>query len=82
VGPDQLTIDRLIERVRAGGIREVIMATNPTVEGDGTALYVSNLLAEYPVRMTRLARGITTGSVLEYTNKEVLADALLGRQQL
>lgn len=82
VGPDQLTIDRLLERVRAGGIREVIMATNPTVEGDGTALYLSNLLAEYPVRMTRLARGITTGSVLEYTNKEVLADALLGRQQL
>lgn len=82
VGPDQLTIDRLLERVRAGGIREVIMATNPTVEGDGTALYLSNRLAEYPVRMTRLARGITTGSVLEYTNKEVLADALLGRQQL
>lgn len=82
VGPDQLTIDRLLERVRAGGIREVIMATNPTVEGDGTALYLSNLLAEYPVRITRLARGITTGSVLEYTNKEVLADALLGRQQL
>jgi recombination protein RecR len=82
VGPDQLTIDRLIERVRAGGVKEVIMATNPTVEGDGTALYLSNLLAEYPVRITRLARGITTGSVLEYTNKEVLADALLGRQQL
>ncbi|MCL6508841.1 MAG: recombination mediator RecR [Bryobacteraceae bacterium] len=82
VGPDQLTIDRLMERVRAGGVSEVIMATNPTVEGDGTALYLSNLLAEYPVRVTRLARGITTGSVLEYTNKEVLADALLGRQQL
>lgn len=82
VGPDQLTVDRLIERVRAGGVKEVIMATNPTVEGDGTALYLSKLLAEYPVRITRLARGITTGSVLEYTNKEVLADALLGRQQL
>lgn len=82
VGPDQLTIERLLERVRAGGVAEVIMATNPTVEGDGTALYLSNLLAEHPVRITRLARGITTGSVLEYTNKEVLADALLGRQQL
>lgn len=82
MGPEQLTIDRLIERVRAGGVSEVIMATNPTVEGDGTALYLSNLLAEYPVRITRLARGITSGSVLEYTNKEVLADALLGRQQL
>ena len=82
VGPDQLTIDRLVERVRQGCVREIIMATNPTVEGDGTALYVSNLLAEYPVNVTRLARGITTGSVLEYTNKEVLADALTGRQRL
>ena len=58
------------------------MATNPTVEGDGTALYISNVLAEYPVQITRLARGITTGSVLEYTNKEVLADAMTGRQRL
>jgi recombination protein RecR len=82
IGPEQLTIDRLIERVREGGIREIIMATNPTVEGDGTALYLSNLLAEYPVSVTRLARGITSGSVLEYTNKEVLADALTGRQRL
>jgi len=82
VGPDQLTIDRLIERVKEGGVREIIMATNPTVEGDGTALYLSNLLAELSVKVTRLARGITTGSVLEYTNKEVLADALTGRQQL
>jgi recombination protein RecR len=82
VGPDQLTIDRLIDRVREGGVKEIIMATNPTVEGDGTALYLSNLLAEYPVNVTRLARGITTGSILEYTNKEVLADALTGRQRL
>jgi len=82
IGPDQLTIDRLIDRVRAGDVKEIIMATNPTVEGDGTALYLSNLLAEYPVNVTRLARGITTGSILEYTNKEVLADALTGRQRL
>jgi len=81
VGPDQLTIDKLVERVRSGGVREIIMATNPTVEGDGTALYISNLLAEYPVQVTRLARGITTGSILEYTNREVLADALSGRQR-
>ncbi len=58
------------------------MATNPNVEGDGTALFLSNILAEFPLRMTRLARGVTSGSILEYTNKEILADALLGRQKL
>jgi recombination protein RecR len=81
VGPDQLTLDALVERVRQGQFREVIMATNPTVEGDGTALHISNLLAEFSVEITRLARGITTGSVLEFTNKEILADALAGRQR-
>ena len=64
VGPEQLTIEPLVERVRSGAIAEVIMATNPTLEGDGTALYLSNRLADFPVRITRLARGITSGSVL------------------
>ncbi len=82
IGPDQLTIDALVERVRVGNFAEVIMATNPNVEGDGTALYISSLLSEFPVEMTRLARGVTSGSVLEYTNKEILADALSGRQKL
>ena len=82
VGPDQLTIDQLVGRVVEGEFSEVIMATNPTVEGDGTALHISNLLADYDVQLTRLARGITTGSILEYTNKEILADALSGRQPL
>jgi len=81
IGPEQLTIDALIERVRAGGIREVIMATNPTLEGDGTALYISHRLADFPIEITRLARGLTTGSVLEFANKEILADALTGRQK-
>jgi len=81
IGPDQLTLEPLVQRIRRGGVREVIMATNPTVEGDGTALHISNLLADYPVEVTRLARGITSGSILEYTNKEVLADALTGRQK-
>ena len=82
VGPDQLTLDTLVERVRTGAFREIIMATNPTVEGDGTALHISNILAEYSIPITRLARGITTGSILEHTNKEILADALTGRQKL
>jgi recombination protein RecR len=80
MGPEQLTIDALVARVRGGTVREIVMATNPTVEGDGTALYISNLLSDCQVRVTRLARGITTGSMLEFANKEVLADALSGRQ--
>jgi recombination protein RecR len=81
VTPDQLTIKNLVERVRTGDFREIIMGTNPTLEGDGTALFISSLLAEFPVEITRLARGITTGSVLEFANKEILADALSGRQK-
>lgn len=82
IGPDQLTIESLVDRVRTGEFVEVIMATNPTIEGDGTALYISNLLSEFPVEITRLARGITAGSVLEYANREVITDALSGRQKL
>lgn len=82
VGPQQLTIDQLVDRVHKDGFEEVVMATNPNVEGDGTALYVSNRLADYPVEITRLARGITTGSILEHTNKEILADAMSDRQKL
>jgi recombination protein RecR len=81
-GPDQLTIDHLVERVAKGSFKEIVMATNPTVEGDGTALFISNALSEFEVRLTKLARGITTGSILEHTNKEILADALAARQPL
>ena len=81
IGPEQLTMNALVDRVRAGDFTEVIMATNPTVEGDGTALHISNLLSDLPVSVTRLARGITTGSILEFTNKEILADAINGRQK-
>jgi len=81
IGPEQLTIEALADRVRQGQFKEIIMATNPTLEGDGTALYLSNVLAEFPVQITRLARGITTGSVLEFANKEILVDALAGRQK-
>jgi recombination protein RecR len=82
VGADQLTIDALVERVRGGDFKEVILATNPTVEGDGTALYISNLLSAFNVNITKLARGITSGSILEHTNKEILADALSGRRPI
>ncbi len=83
IGPEQLTIDALVRRVREGSFEELVMATNPTVEGDGTALHISNVLSELPVslRITRLARGITSGSVLEYANKEILSDALDGRRE-
>ena len=81
IGPEQLTLNALVDRVGEGDFTEVIMATNPTVEGDGTALHNSNLLSDLPVSVTRLARGITTGSILEFTNKEILADAINGRQK-
>lgn len=81
IGPEQLTIDALVRRVREDGIKELIMATNPTVEGDGTSLHISNLLGDLPIRITRLARGVTAGSVLEFANKEILAEALTGRRE-
>jgi recombination protein RecR len=80
MGPEQLTVDGLVRRVAQGGIQEVILATNPTLEGDGTALYVSNLLAGTGVRITRLARGLPSGTVLEFANNQMLADALEGRR--
>ncbi len=80
IGPEQLTIDALVRRIRRGGVTELVMATNPTLEGDGTALFISNVLANDSVKITRLARGIATGSVLEFANKEMLADAMRGRQ--
>lgn len=81
IGPEDLTLNQLVRRVKNDGVKEIIMATNPTLEGDGTALYISNLLENDNVQITRLARGIASGSVLEFANKEMLADALRGRQQ-
>jgi recombination protein RecR len=80
VGPDQLTFDALKQRVQAGGVREVILATSPTMEGDGTALFAANLLAGTGVAVTRLARGLPSGSSLELANAQMLADALDGRR--
>ncbi len=80
VSPDQLTIEQLVKRVKTGAFKELIMATNPTVEGDGTALAITNRLQGVPIKITRLARGITTGSTLEFANNEMLADAISCRQ--
>lgn len=82
VGPEDLTLNALMQRVRRDNVREIVMATNPTTEGDGTALFITNLLQNEPVRITRLARGIATGSVLEFANREMLADAMRGRQDI
>jgi recombination protein RecR len=80
MGPEQLTVDALETRVRSGAVRELIMATNPNLEGDGTALYVAKRLHDQPVQVTRLARGLASGSTLEFANRDMLADALAGRQ--
>ncbi|MBI3098697.1 MAG: recombination protein RecR [Planctomycetes bacterium] len=82
IHPEDLTIARLVERVRAGGVTEVIFATNPTLEGDGTVLHIQRLLAASGVRLTRLARGIPAGSTLQYASPPSLADALDGRRPL
>jgi recombination protein RecR len=81
LGPEQMTLDALEARVRSGAVRELIMATNPNLEGDGTALLVANRLADSGVPITRLARGLASGGALEFANKEMLADAINGRQR-
>lgn len=80
-GVEQLTVDALEARVRSGEVREVILATNPNLEGDGAALIVAERLAASGASITRLARGLASGSALEFANKEMLADALSGRQR-
>ena len=82
VGPEALTIRSLVRRVKQDGVKEVIIATNPNLEGDGTALHVSKELAGLGVRVTRLARGLPTGGAIEHANPAILADALSGRTDL
>jgi len=82
IGPSDLKIAPLLERVRAGSVREVIVATNPSMEGDATALYLRQQLVPLGVRMTRLARGLPVGSDLEYADQNTLLRALAGRQEL
>jgi recombination protein RecR len=82
VEPSDLNIDELVKRVRAGGIKEVVMATNPNIDGDATALYITSLLRPMGVQVTRLARGLPAGSSIEYSGSSILAEAILGRSKM
>ena len=82
VGPDELRITELEERVRRGDIREVILATNPNPPGEATAHFLADLLKDSPVRVTRIARGIPVGGDLEYSDQATLSRALSGRKPM
>ena len=82
IGPEQLTIKSLIERATSGEISEIIMATNPTIEGDTTAMYISKLIKPFGVKVTRLAYGIPVGADIEYADDVTLMRALSGRSEL
>ena len=82
IGPDDLRIRELTERVAAGGVEEVIMATNPDTEGDTTAMYISRLLRPFGVKVTRLGFGVPVGSNLEYADDATMLKALEGRREM
>jgi recombination protein RecR len=82
IGPDELRIDELVARVKAQPIGEVLLATNPNLEGEATAMYIARLLQPLPVRVTRLARGLPVGGDLEYADAITLSRALQGRQEM
>ncbi len=82
IGPEQLTIKSLVERASSGDISEIIMATNPTIEGDTTAMYISKLIKPFGVKVTRLAYGIPVGADIEYADDVTLMRALSGRSEL
>lgn len=82
IGPDQLKIKSLIERLKGGGVEEIIIATNPTAEGEATAVYLSKLIKPLGVRVTRIAMGIPVGSDLEYADEVTMLKAMEGRRDL
>lgn len=82
VGPESLTIDRLHERLRSGGIEEVILATNPDVDGEATALYLQRTLSPMGMRVTRIARGIPMGGSIEFLDELTVGEALAGRREV
>lgn len=82
IGPEQIGLDLLQERVRSGAIDEVILATNPTVEGEATAHYISEIVKEYGIKPTRIAHGVPVGGELEYVDGGTLSHAFSGRREL
>jgi recombination protein RecR len=82
VGPDELRLDKLTRRVEKGEFREVIIATNPTAEGEATALYLAKILKNYPVKLTRLAMGLPVGSDIDFADQVTIKKALEGRTEL
>jgi recombination protein RecR len=82
VGPDDLKIQGLLKRIEAGGVTEVILATNPTVEGEATAIYLARLLKPLGVKVTRIAMGVPVGSDLEYTDEVTMNRAMEGRREV
>jgi len=82
MGPDELKIDKLIERIREGNYREVIIATNPTTEGEATATYLARLLKDFPIKLTRLAMGLPVGSDIDFADQVTIKKALEGRTEL
>jgi recombination protein RecR len=82
IGPDELRIKSLLTRVGAGGVEEVILATNPNVEGEATALYLAKLLKPLGVRVTRIAMGVPVGSDLDYTDEFTMSKAMEGRREM
>ena len=82
IGPDELRIDELMDRLGEGSVREVLLATNPSLEGEATAMYLAGLIQPQQIRVTRLARGLPVGGDLEYADSVTLTRALQGRQEV
>ena len=82
IGPDDLKMKELLERINQGGVEEVIMATNPNIEGEATAMFVAKLLRPLGVRVTRIAHGIPVGGDLEYADEITLSKAMEGRREM
>jgi recombination protein RecR len=82
IGPDELRLEKLVDRIKSGNFREVIIATNPTVEGEATASFICQILKDFPVRITRLAMGLPVGADLDFADQLTIKKALEGRTQI